>query len=136
MRNLTLNLTNLSLVLLVMGLSAIEAGAQDSGVRDSGVRDSGVQKPADSKAKSAGSYAAEVTASRLHLRSGPGGSSQSVVLAEQGDKLIVRDAAAGGWAIIEVPGGFNAWGNARYVERGADGIGVSLVWRALRRPTP
>ncbi|MHC4941189.1 MAG: SH3 domain-containing protein [Planctomycetota bacterium] len=81
------------------------------------------------------SYAAEVTASRLHLRAGPGSSYQSVILAEQGDRVIVREAAEGGWAVIEVPGGFEAWVSARFVARkGSEG--TITVQNLLIRPRP
>ena len=40
----------------------------------------------------AGSYAAEVTASQLHLRAGPTSSYQSVALVERGRKLLAAIA--------------------------------------------
>jgi uncharacterized protein YgiM (DUF1202 family) len=89
------------------------------------------------KASTDGSYAAEVTASRLHLRAGPGSSYQSVVLIEQGDRVIVREAAEGGWAVVEVPGGFDAWVSARFVDRAAGGdTGTVTVQNLLLRPRP
>jgi hypothetical protein len=81
------------------------------------------------------SYAAEVTASRLHLRAGPGSSYQSVVMVEKGDKLVVREAIEGGWAVIEVPGGFEAWVSARFVERKGS-AGTVTVQNLLIRPRP
>lgn len=102
----------------------------------------------DSSAKSQadGSYAGEVTASRLHLRAGPGSSYQSVVLVEKGARVIVREAIEGGWAVVEVPGGFDAWVSARFIDRAASGskaiagwngaVGTVTVQNLLVRPRP
>jgi len=81
------------------------------------------------------SYAAEVTASRLHLRAGPGASYQSVVFAEAGDRVVVREAIEGGWAIVEVPGGYRAWVSGRFLDR-AGGKGTVTVDNLLVRPRP
>lgn len=81
------------------------------------------------------SYAAEVTASRLHLRAGPGSSYQSVVMVEKGDTIVVREAIAGGWAVIEVPGGFKAWVSSRFIERKGS-AGTVTVQNLLIRPRP
>jgi len=84
----------------------------------------------------AGSYAAEVTASQLHLRAGPTSSYQSVILVEKGRKLLVRRPAAGGWMVVEVPGGCDAWVAASFVSKDNDGMGTITANRLLVRPRP
>ncbi|MHC4952780.1 MAG: SH3 domain-containing protein [Planctomycetota bacterium] len=83
-----------------------------------------------------GSYAAEVTASQLHLRAGPTASYQSVLLVEQGRKLVVRSGGVNGWAVVEVPGGFDAWVSGRFVARDGKGKGSVTVGKLLVRPRP
>jgi len=84
----------------------------------------------------AGSYAAEVTASQLHLRAGPTSSYQSVALVERGRKLLVRRAAANGWLVVEVPGGFGAWVASSFIQQDAEGVGTVTANRLLVRPRP
>ena len=72
-----------------------------------------------------GSYAGEVTASRLQLRAGPGESYQTVLTLEKGNRFIVRGphANAPEWLRVEIPGGFEAWVFARFMKRDVDGMG-------------
>jgi len=84
----------------------------------------------------AGSYAAEVTASKLHLRAGPTAQYQSVVIVEKGRKLLVRGAATGGWAKVELPGGFEAWVGAEFLTVSKEGTGTVTANRLLVRPRP
>jgi len=94
---------------------------------------SGVAAAQEAKA---GSYAAEVTASQLHLRAGPTSSYQSVALVEKGRKLLVRGLASNGWAVVEVPGGFDAWVAASFVATDQNGVGTITAKRLLVRPRP
>ncbi len=81
-------------------------------------------------------YAAEVTASRLQLRAGASSSYQSVLTVDQGTKLVVTSVASGEWATVHVPGGFNAWVSAKYVKRGAGGMGTVTGNTLNIRPRP
>jgi uncharacterized protein YraI len=83
-------------------------------------------------------YAAEVTASALNLRAGPGEAYQPVVTASKGAKVIVLGSYANDptWCLIEVPEGFAAWVSADLVDKGAGGTGEVKASRVLVRPLP
>lgn len=84
------------------------------------------------------SFTAEVTASALNLRSGPGEAYQPVVTVNQGTKVIVLGAYANDptWSLIEVPAGFTAWVSADLVKKGEGGKGEVTASRVLIRPRP
>ena len=83
-------------------------------------------------------YAGEITATGLNLRAGPGEAYQTVVKLERGDKVVVlgKHANNTAWIQVEVPGGYEAWVNAKLVKKGVDGIGEITARRVLVRPRP
>ena len=85
-----------------------------------------------------GSYAGEVTASRLNLRAGPGDAFQAVHRVDRGVRLIVRGPhpSRADWLRVEVPGGFKAWVYARFVAKRKDGGGILTGDRVMIRPRP
>jgi uncharacterized protein YraI len=89
-------------------------------------------------AQGEGLFTGEVTASRLHLRAGPGEAYQPVVTVEKGTKLVVfsRHANDASWYMVEVPGGYHAWVSGRYLEKRPDGNALVAADRVLVRPRP
>jgi len=83
-----------------------------------------------------GSYAGEVTASRLQLRAGPGEAYQTVLTLEKGNRFIVLGTHANTpeWLRVEIPGGFEAWVFARFLKRDESGMGEMTADRVLVRP--
>lgn len=83
-------------------------------------------------------FAAEVTASALNLRAGPGDAYQPVVTVQQGTKVIVLGAYANdpGWSLVEVPAGYSAWVSADLVKKADGGKGEVQASRVLVRPRP
>jgi uncharacterized protein YgiM (DUF1202 family) len=83
-------------------------------------------------------FAAEVTASALNLRAGPGDAYQPVVTVSKGAKVIVLGAYANDptWSLIEVPEGYAAWVSADLVQKGAGGDSEVKASRVLVRPLP
>lgn len=81
------------------------------------------------------SYAGEVTASELNLRSGPGEAYQSVVRVPKGTKLVVTGTGAPQWLRVEVPQGYHAWVFARLIAPEKDGTGTLAADSVLVRPT-
>lgn len=84
------------------------------------------------------SFAAEVTASALNLRAGPGEAYQPVVTVQQGAKLIVLGQYPNDptWSLVEVPAGYTAWVSADLVKKGEGGKGEVQASRVLVRPRP
>lgn len=119
---------------------ATVAGAQSAHAQESNARESSALKTnalKKSAATSTAGYAAEVTASRLQLRAGASSSYQSVVTVDQGAKLVVVRVASGEWAMVQVPGGFDAWVSAKYITRTQDGKAGTVAGKSLNiRPRP
>ncbi|MFI5402891.1 MAG: SH3 domain-containing protein [Planctomycetota bacterium] len=84
------------------------------------------------------SFAAEVTASGLNLRAGPGDAYQPVITVQQGAKLIVLGQYGNDptWSLVEVPEGYTAWVSADLVVKGSGGKGEVQASRVLVRPRP
>ena len=84
-----------------------------------------------------GSYAGEVTASRLQLRTGPSDQYQPVATLKRGALVVVlgKHPNAPEWLIVEVPQGYHAWVYGTFVVAGKDGIGKITADRLLVRPS-
>ncbi len=82
-----------------------------------------------------GSYAAEVRATRLNLRAGPGPAYQVVVHAKRGSRLVVvGKSAVAGWLQIVVPGGYDAWASGHFLAKRKDGTAEVTVEKLQVRP--
>lgn len=84
-----------------------------------------------------GSYAGEVTASRLQLRAGPSDQYQPVATLKRGALVVVlgKHPNAPEWLIVEVPQGYHAWVYGSFVVVGKDGSGKITTDRLLVRPS-
>lgn len=84
------------------------------------------------------SYAGEVTASQLRLRSGPGEAYQDVVMLPRGARVVVvgRHANNPDWLQVEVPGGYHAWVSGKYAAKNDDGTVTITGDRVQIRPRP
>ena len=90
---------------------------------------------AKAKANVAGSYAGEVTATRLQLRAGPSDAYQPVATLKQGDKVVVLGKhATPGWLVVEVPQGYHAWVFGAFLLVGKDKLATVTTDRLLVRP--
>jgi hypothetical protein len=92
---------------------------------------------ADEKAPATtGSYAGEVTASRLQLRAGPGEAYQSVATLKKGDMVVVvgKHPNQTDWLVVEVPQGYEAWVFGGFLAVGKDKQATVTTERLLVRP--
>lgn len=83
-------------------------------------------------------YAAEVTASELNLRGGPGEAHQPVLRLARGAKVVVLGQHANdpSWVQVEVPQGYGAWVSAKFLTRSDDGTATISGDRVQIRPRP
>jgi len=83
-----------------------------------------------------GSYAAEVTASRLQLRAGPSDAYQAVASLSRGDRVVVlgKHPSSPDWLVCEVPQGYHAWVFGSFVAMHKTGEATVTTDRLLVRP--
>jgi len=125
-----MRITPVALAIALISTTGLVAPAARADDADAG------RPPAKAGEAPEGAYAAEVTATRLNLRAGPGPAYQVVVRAARGDRVVVlrESENAPGWVELRVPGGYEAWVYGRFLAPGGDGTARVTVDRLLVRP--